>query len=297
MADDRSRASAFTPAAPPALRRKLSDARALERVLKAVLARAKEEQPDLRVPDAAFLHYLAERVDPAVEDPIAALGALHAGDTYLACACSRQEAAAMSGFDRRFRRIVAEAVARMVDRDPDFVEDVRQALREKLFVGVRGAPPKILDYSGVGPLDSWLRSAAVRTALNLREGSRREEPLDDALLDRLPESADDPEIKALKSRCRRELKGAFQAALGQLSSQERDVLRLNLVEGHSIDRIAEHFGTHRSTAARWLAQAKERVMAITRDELVGRLDWNDRELRSVVRLVRSQLDLSIQRYL
>lgn len=296
MAEDRPLSSAFSAAAPPVLRRRLPAAPALERALEGVLQRARQEQPEVAVPDADFARHLAGRLEPG-EDLVAALEALHAGDAYLACACARRDAAALSGFDRRFRRVVAEAVARMVNRDPDFVEDVRQALREKLFVGVRGTPPKILDYSGAGPLDSWLRSAAVRTALNLREGARREEPLDDVLADRLPESSDDPEIKALKDRCRRELKGAFQAALGQLSAQERDVLRLNLVEGQSIDRIAERFSTHRSTAARWLAQAKQRVTEITRDELVARLDWNDRELRSVVRLVRSQLDLSIQRYL
>ncbi|HVE82772.1 MAG TPA: sigma-70 family RNA polymerase sigma factor [Myxococcales bacterium] len=296
MADDRPLSSAFSAAASASLRRRLPAGPALERALQGVLRRARQEQPEVAVAGTDFVRHLAGRLEPG-EDLLAALEALHAGDAYLACACARKEAAALSGFDRRFRRVVAEAVARMVNRDPDFVEDVRQALREKLFVGVRGTPPKILDYSGAGPLDSWLRSAAVRTALNLREGTRREEPMDDALADRLPESSDDPEIKALKDRCRRELKGAFQAALGQLSAQERDVLRLNLVEGQSIDRIAERFGTHRSTAARWLTQAKQRVTEFTRDELVARLDWNDRELRSVVRLVRSQLDLSIQRYL
>src|SRR5262245_5234633 len=289
-------ATAFNQAASPALRRRLPAALALERALRGVLARARVEHPEVSIPDADFARYLALRLEPGAE-PLAALTALHSGDVYLACACARNEALALSGFDRRFRRIVAEAVTRMVDRDPDFVEDVRQLLREKLFVGVRGTPPKILDYSGAGPLDAWLRSAAVRTALNLREGARREEPIDDALAEKLPESADDPELKVLKSRCRRELKGAFLAALRQLSTQERDVLRLNLVDGRSIDGIADHFGTHRSTAARWLAQAKQRVDELTRDELVARLDWDQSELKSVARLVRSQLDLSIQRYL
>lgn len=289
-------ATAFTQAAPPALKRRLPAPVAVERALRGVLARAREEHPDVVVPDSEYAAHLGRHLDQGA-DPLAALAALHAGDAYLACACARKDAAALAAFDRRFRTVVAEAVARMVDRDPDFVEDVRQALREKLFVGVRGSPPKILDYSGAGPLDAWLRSAAVRTALNLREGKTREEPMDDALADKLPESSDDPELQALKSRCRRELKGAFQAALAQLTAQEREVLRLNLVGGRSIDGIAEHFGTHRSTAARWLAQAKQRVTDLTREELAARLDWNKSELRSVARLVQSQLDLSIQRYL
>jgi len=289
-------ASAFTQAAPAALRRRLPAALALERALRGVLARARQEHPEVAVPDADFARHLAQRLEPGGE-PLGAIAALHAGDAYLACACARKESLAISTFDRRFRRVVAEAVARMVDRNPDFVEDVRQALREKLFLGVRGSRPKILDYSGAGPLDAWLRSAAVRTALNLREGARREEPIDDALADKLPEAADDPELKVLKSRCRRELKGAFQAALERLSDQERQVLRLNLVDGRSIDGIADHFGTHRSTAARWLAQARQRITEITREELVARLDWNKSELKSVARLVQSQLDLSIQRYL
>lgn len=289
-------ATAFTQAAPPALKRRLPAPVAVERALRGVLARGREEHPGVVVPDSEFAAHLGRHLDQG-SDPLAALAALHAGDAYLACACARKDAAALAAFDRRFRKVVAEAVARMVDRDPDFVEDVRQALREKLFVGVRGSPPKVLDYSGSGPLDAWLRSAAVRTALNLREGKAREEPMDDALADKLPESSDDPELKALKSRCRQELKSAFRAALAQLTAQEREVLRLNLVDGRSIDGIAEHFGTHRSTAARWLAQAKQRVTDVTREELAARLDWNKSELRSVARLVQSQLDLSIQRYL
>jgi RNA polymerase sigma-70 factor (ECF subfamily) len=289
-------ATAFTQAATPAVRRRLPAPLAVERALRGVLAIAREEHPDVVVPDSDFAAHLGARLDPGA-DPLAALASLHAGDAYLACACARRDAGALASFDRGLKKLVAEAVARMVDRDPDFVEDVRQTLREKLFVGVRGSPPKILDYSGAGALDAWLRKAAVTTALNLRAGRQREAPMDDALAEKLPESADDPELKALKSRCRRELRDAFRAALAQLTTQERQVLRLNLVDGRSIDGIAEHFGTHRSTAARWLAQAKQRVTDFTREELVVRLDWGSSELKSVARLVQSQLDLSIQRYL
>ena len=52
-------------------------------------------------------------------------------------------------------------------REPMFVDEVRQVLRTKLLVG-DGAPPKIADYSGRGPLDGWVRAAAVRAAIDLK---------------------------------------------------------------------------------------------------------------------------------
>lgn len=294
--DDRSLLKAFLAHAPKAVARRVTDPAALGKALRAALSSARSAYPEVTLDDEAFAAHLAERMAEA-DEPLVAVQALHAGDLLLACACLRGDSLAQEQFDRRFRPVVAEAVGRMVAGESDFVEEVRQALREKLLVGARGGRPKLLDYAGKGPLGSWIRSAAVRTALNLKESGRRESPMEDALAAQLPEAADDPELRLLKSRCKKELKGAFQAALKELTDQERSVLRLNLVEGRSIDQIAERFRTHRSTAARWLTQAKERVMELTRQELRERLKWSDRDLRSVVALVRSQLELSIHRYL
>src|SRR5947209_904462 len=64
-------------------------------------------------------------------------------------------------------RLQSAWVAR-VGREPSFVEEVRQTVREKLLVAAADAPPRIVEYTGRGALAAWLRIIAVRAALNLR---------------------------------------------------------------------------------------------------------------------------------
>ncbi|HEY8207082.1 MAG TPA: hypothetical protein VIG99_06365, partial [Myxococcaceae bacterium] len=76
-------ATAFRQVAAPALRKKLPAALALERALRGVLGRAREEHPEVVVPDPEFAAHLARKMDPEM-DPLASIAALHAGDAYLA---------------------------------------------------------------------------------------------------------------------------------------------------------------------------------------------------------------------
>jgi RNA polymerase sigma-70 factor, ECF subfamily len=221
----------------------------------------------------------------------------HAADLELATACARGERDALERFDALLRPLVSEAVGRALNKDPVFVEEVRAAMQERLLVAPRGARPKILDYEGKGPLAAWLRQAAVRTALNLQKSARRDTTLDDAVEQNLGSPGDDPELELLKQRCKREFKGAFQAALDRVDASDRELLKWNLVGGESIDKLAERLKVSRATAARKLAAARTHLMELTREQLRVRLKWGKRELDSVVGLVRSQLDLSLQRYL
>lgn len=61
------------------------------------------------------------------------------------------------------------------DRTPDFLDELRQVLRDKLFVGKDGTPPKIVDHSGRGSLHSWVRTAVVHTARSLHRTRRPDE--------------------------------------------------------------------------------------------------------------------------
>ncbi|WP_395812894.1 sigma factor-like helix-turn-helix DNA-binding protein [Archangium minus] len=58
-------------------------------------------------------------------------------------------------------------------------------------------------------------------------------------------------------------------ALAALPSRERTVLRLHLVEGLSLERIGTVYRTHKSTVSRWLARAREEVLAGTRSRLAS----------------------------
>ena len=271
----------------------LRKVRDLDAVAKAIVDRG----PTLAIDRVAFAAHVGSRLDgaPDVEE---ALADLHAEDLFLAYACGTGVRAAIAALDRQIGPVVEGARARMKGKAS--VEDVAQLLREKLLVPRDGAPPKVLDYSGRGPLGGWMRIAAVRTALDLgRHGDAASmRPVSREMLLEVPAPiSDDPELDHLRKRYARDFKQAFEEAIRELSVEDRNLLRLSLVDGLSIDEIGAVFGYHRATAARKVARAKDLVQERTRKILTDRLDVASAELRSIMGYIKSHLDLSIQRLL
>ena len=265
----------------------------LEAALAELVARGRAAWPGIALDDEAFLAYVGERV-PA-EEAGRALRAVHAEDLWLACACARGDERALEAVDRRLAE-VGPAVARL-DGTGVTVDEVKQLLRQRLFVAEPGARPRIADYSGRGPLSAWLRVAAVRTALDLRRRDQKEAPADARDLDEVAHAADDPELDLIKSRYREEFREAFHGALSGLTSQERNVLRLHVLDGLNIDQIGAIYRVHRATVARWIARSRESLLVETRRRLREKLKLQSGEFESLMGLVQSQLDISLHRFL
>ena len=70
-----------------------------------------------------------------------------------------------------------------------------------------------------------------------------------------------------------------------------------MVEGLSIDEIGALFKVHRSTVARWIAGARQAVLAGARLRLRDELGLSAGEFDSLAGVVRSQLDLSVAKIL
>jgi RNA polymerase sigma-70 factor (ECF subfamily) len=217
-------------------------------------------------------------------------------DLYLACACARGDAAALAAFDAAFLPEVDEAVKRIGGTVPP-PDEVRQVLREKLFVAQPGARPKIAEYSGRGPLRTWVRVAALRTGLNLAIQVGREVPFESVALTFLVGSGDDPELAYLKRVYTRELRAAFDEAFARLASRERNLLRYAFGEGLSVDAVGGIYGVHRATAARWITKAHENLVDLVKKGLRARLGASQDELASILRLIQSQFHITLDRYL
>ncbi|WP_164018526.1 sigma-70 family RNA polymerase sigma factor [Pyxidicoccus trucidator] len=260
------------------------DGAALEVRLQARVAQAAAAWPDLEVPVEGFVAFLAERLLPgtSVEQ---SLEALHVGDLLLAFACSRNEPLALRHFDEKILSQAVRAAERM-DKSPAFLEDLTQQLRQKLFVGDR---PRILDYSGRGPLMGWVRAAVLRDALNLRGPARQQEG-DDALLN-LPSDRADPELDYLRRRHQREFAECFRAALEALDPQDKTLLRLHFADGVGVEQLAQYYQVHRATLSRRLGNAREAMVKHTLRLMKERYQLSPAELQSVIRLLRSNLDL------
>jgi RNA polymerase sigma-70 factor (ECF subfamily) len=277
---------------PPERRAALSTVPELEALLEEHLAKGREDWPDVTLAPEHFLHHMARHLSPEGA-PDDALRALHAADLYLACACAAGEPQAL----RHFERDVLAKVATRLGQPPGVtLDEVLQVTRQRLLLGVAETPPKIAEYSGRGALGGWVRIVASRIARELRSQAGRQELLSDTphALERLL-SGGNPERELLQAHSRQVLTESLQAALAELTERERALLRLHHLHGLTMDRIATMYGEPRSSVARHVAQARERLLKLTHRELASRLKLNGQELESLLGLVQSRLDLSLHR--
>lgn len=250
--------------------------------------------PDLDVEPATFSAFIAARL-PADRDPDEALTAIRASDLYLTCACASGSRQALAYFDRRYISELNLALARMRPR-PEQVDEIKQLVRQKLFVSDSGPTGKIVAYSGRGDLRRWVRSIAIRTFLNQIRKYKREvqrDP-DKPIFD---EVTDDPEIEYMKRRYRNEFRAAFEQSLKSLDDRQQNLLRYHHIDGLNIDEIGAIYRVHRVTAYRWLEKAREALVSKTQKLLTAQLKVEKREFQSIMRMIRSQLHLSLVRYL
>lgn len=287
----------FLEAAPATVRPTLDTIGDLDRRLWTIVAEGRSAWPGIHVDAVDVVAFLGRQVTSELAE--AALDGLRPGDLYLACACAKQLPAAIQAFDRDYMREVDIALARM-RIGAARLADVKQLVRQRLFVGGDGAntPGKITEYGGRGDLRRWVRSVAVRTCLNdLRKGKREILVDDDQLIAQHAIATDDPEVEYMKRTYASDFKQAFSDALAKLGAREQTLLRYHHVDGLNIDEIGAIYRVHRVTAFRWLEKAKELLVKQTLDTLRDRLKLPAAELESVLRMIRSQVHLSLVRHL
>jgi RNA polymerase sigma-70 factor (ECF subfamily) len=249
--------------------------------------------PGLDVDEQAFARHMGKHLAHEA-DFEAALHATRGPDLYLAYACSTGNAKAIRILEKDFLRGVPSAVRRL--RLPkSSIDEVTQLVRHKLLLGDGGAP-KIADYAGRGPLESWVRVVAVRTALSLlrkRDGDHDAGNGADAALLNIAAPGHDPELGLVHARYAGEFRSALQSAFQTLSAQDRTILRLHFVDGLNIDQIGAIYRVHRATVARWIARSRQKLLEETKAALKAVLRLSSVEFESLMGAVRSQLHLSL----
>jgi RNA polymerase sigma-70 factor (ECF subfamily) len=216
--------------------------------------------PDLGLDETALVRFVAERASCAGDLDVA-----RAGDLALASECARGSAKALAIVEALIRREIAPSVRRLKLGEAD-VNDALQRTTTDLFVTSPRRPAGITRYDGRGELIGWLRVAAVRSGLKVLRGGRREASLEEEQLGARIAGArgDEPDLAYLKSLYRPAFQAAFRDALASLPARDRTLLKQSLLDGLSIDALAGLYKVHRATAARWVAKAREELVARTR---------------------------------
>ena len=279
--------AAFIDHLPDSLRQSAADAADIEERLEAMVSAARSVWPGVDVDADRYLAFVAARL--AGDDWAQAIEAARTEALYLTCACAAGDEKAIGRFELEYGADVRVALA-SVALDPTRAGEVHQQIREKLFVG---DDPRIASYTGRGDLGGWVRAVAVRAAISLLRQQKREVPLADPILGALADPADNPEIAHLKSLYRGEFARAFRESFANLPPRDRTLLRYKFADGLSIDEIARIYDVHRATAARWLARIRDRLLSETRKRLKASLEIGSTELESIVRLIRSRLDVTL----
>ncbi len=266
----------------------------LEEALDSLLGMCRASWPEIEVDGTALARHLGRQLAQE-RDLVAGLRATRGPDLYLAFACAKGDPKAIRILERDFLRSVGGAVRRL-RLSTAVVDEVTQIVRQKLLVG-DGGLPKIADYAGRGPLESWVRVVAVRAALTmLRKGvgeAVAAAGLEEQALLNIASPAHDPELVLMHSRYAGEFRAALEAAFRTLSAQDRTILRLHFVDGLNIDQIGGVYSVHRATVARWIARSREKLLEETKRALKAVLRLSSAEFDSLMGVVRSQLHLSL----
>jgi RNA polymerase sigma-70 factor (ECF subfamily) len=254
----------------------------------ALLARARAAWPEVALEDAAFVAFLADAA--AATGDAADPAELDLASLYLGCACVHGEPHALAAFECQYLDLVPRFLSR-ITTDPALVDEVRQQLRIKLFVAEREDVPKIARYRR-GSLAAWLRVVACRLAIDLLR--QRDQPMVELERRAL---TDDPHLGLLKARYRDHVSRAFAAALAELSATDRAMLRLCFIDDLGLEQIGRIYQLSKSAVSRRLSRCRTLLLADVKRRLHGELGLAECELDSLMRLVTSQLHLSLPRLL
>ena len=294
-ADAGADANAFVAALPPEARALAAPSAIPTRYAEAA-AEARGEWPGVLVPAGDLAAFVVDRLPS--ELPLAdALAALRVVDLYIACACTRGDSNAIASFEARFFSEVANA-AKRIGSGALQLDDLRQLVRERLFVATGERAPRISEYRGNGSLRAWVRVTASRIALNAATRGPREVPREADALAEIAASDESSELAIVKTKYRVEFRSAVVAALSALDPADKAILVQAHAEGLSIDRIGAIYGIHRATAARRLERARASFVAATKDALATRLGGaSAAEVDSIIGLIRSRFDLTLGGFL
>jgi RNA polymerase sigma-70 factor, ECF subfamily len=256
-------------------------------------ATASAAWPTFKLPRDRFHAHVLRRLHSRAKAPSEAeqiVRNLPAADLYLAAACSDGDAAAITAFRDTLVPTLRPVLGKLA-MTPAQIDETIQRVLVLVFVG-EGGPRQIDTYGGRGTLRSWLRTIAVRTGRRML-GLESDIASDDEL-STLPAAVADPELQLLRGRYRDQVRESFAAAFAELSERERNVLRQYHIDGLTIDQLGALYQVNRATTARWVAGARLAVVTKTRNRLIQRFGLDVAEVDSIIRLVRSQLDVSVR---
>jgi RNA polymerase sigma-70 factor, ECF subfamily len=199
-------------------------------------------------------------------------------DASLVEACLAHDRAAVIQFDKLLSEAALSAV-KACSLPLESLAEVLQSSRRDLLVG-RASGPSLARYRGPRPLCSWLDSELLVRAT--REAERRgyeQQTMSDFVASR------NPEVARLRNECAPEFESAVRYALECLSAKDRCILNYSR-HGITDREIAGLYRVPPETVSGWIREARQRVLALTKERLAQRLQLSEDDANAIVRALR-----------
>jgi RNA polymerase sigma-70 factor (ECF subfamily) len=260
----------------------------LESILAGLFERGRARYPEIALSDVAFARHLARCGAPLSS---AANGA-NAENLFIACAAVAGDATAVATLRDEYRPIVVRYVGH-IRTSGTSIEDLEQNLWSALLVGDVSRPPKLASYSGIGSLAGFIGVSAQRLALR---SLGHEDAVARAATRATAQARmvlGDAELDFARQHYRDEFERAVRAALHVLDDRQRMILRMQVIDGLTVDRIAKVYNVSQSTVSRWLEKARSTVLQEARRALGEIVSLTESEFNWLIGVMTSQLDISI----
>lgn len=241
-----------------------------------------------------YARHVLERL-PEGLDVVTALSRLQLHDLFLAAACMQALPASAGALDQILSAITP--AVQQLGFSETVLQDALQETRRNMLVGGNNERPAIVQYSGRGPLSSWLKVTVIRAALRLTRREQRQHTASSDPAGQLAATTISPELQYLKRIYHDAFQRAFNEALQSLSARQRTLLLQRYVDGLRTREIGELHQVNQATASRWLSRAHADLHAATREALMQRLEVETPEIESILRLVRSELEITLRQLL
>ena len=287
-------AHVFLASVPAAARPRFEAWTELAVVLEERVTSARTAWPSLEVSLPAFITHVAQRIDPDAQ--VGKLAELRVADMYLVFAATRGDTTALGQLERAYFRRLAPVVGRVA---PEAADLVVAELRETLLLPNKPGGG-LGSYAGQADLFTWLRVCAVRIAVQLHRRAGRQPRMEQEVLETLcvgDAIGGAPELDHERQRFAEAVREAVELAFAHLPASEKTLLLQHYVDGLTTEQLGRMRGVHRVTVSRRLVRARRQLLAAARSHLVDQLALSTSECDSVLRLVRSQLDITLERVL
>ncbi len=259
------------------------------------MASVRDVAPALALDMIGFAEHVALCADEMA--PLDSLQRLYWGDLWVVFGAVSGNRDAWRVLDSHYFAESVRVLGRLkLSRDK--LDEVSQHTRVRLFSpGPRGVA-KLRQYRARGALGAWLKMVVTRDAIDMLSKKKVELPaFSDDFWSAIPASQDDNEMALLRREYGAQLKRTVEAVVEEMPDDARSMLRYHLVEGLTIDDIAVIVGIHRATVARRIGRARDAMARATRERMREHLQMTASQLTSVMRLIDTQIELSLYRLL